>query len=44
MTFDAEIPIGGIDAEVFKMIIEWVYTMNINKLGGMSSTILFDLE
>jgi hypothetical protein len=44
VTFDAEIPVGGIEADVFKMIIEWIYTMDIKQLGGMSYTLLVDLE
>jgi hypothetical protein len=44
MTVDAEIPILGVDADVFKMIIEWIYTMDIRILNGRSSTILVDLE
>jgi hypothetical protein len=40
----AEVPIYGIAANVFKMIIEWIYTMNIQSLNGFSSTLLADLE
>jgi hypothetical protein len=44
ITVDSEIIISGIEVDVFKMIIEWIYTMDIKKLGGMSATLLFDLE
>lgn len=41
---DYELPIDGIDGEVFKMIIEWIYSMDIPRLNGMSSSLLYDLE
>jgi hypothetical protein len=45
MTVDAEIPIHGIDVAVFKMIIEWIYTMDIRQLNvPISQTLLSDLE
>jgi hypothetical protein len=31
MTVDSEIPIKGIDVNVFKMIIEWMYSMDIKQ-------------
>jgi hypothetical protein len=40
---NSEIPIEG-EVDVFKMIIEWIYTMNIKQLNGMSSTLFDDLE
>jgi hypothetical protein len=38
------IPIFGIEADVFKMIIEWIYSMEIKQLDGMSPSLLKDLE
>lgn len=40
----AEIVIEGIEPEVFTMLVEWNYTMNVLKLNGFSNTLLFDLE
>jgi hypothetical protein len=44
MTVEAEVPIQGVDVDVFKMIIEWLYTMDIRRLNGLSSTLFADLE
>jgi hypothetical protein len=45
MTVESKIPIHGIDVDVFKMIIEWIYTMDIKSLNDpFSSTVLLDLE
>jgi hypothetical protein len=44
MKVEYEIPIFGIEADVFKMIIEWIYSMEIKQLGGMSPSLLYDLE
>jgi hypothetical protein len=44
MTVEAEIPIHGVDVEVFKMIIEWIYTMDIQRLNSLSLAIFADLE
>lgn len=43
-TAASQIPLSGIDVGLFKMIVEWIYTMDIKDLNGMSPTILFDLE
>jgi hypothetical protein len=40
----SQIPFHGNDVDVFKMIIEWIYSMNIERLNGMISTLLHDLE
>jgi hypothetical protein len=43
----AEIPIHGIEVDVFKLIIEWIYTMDIRQLNSFSlfsRHILEDLE
>jgi predicted ATP-grasp superfamily ATP-dependent carboligase len=32
----AEIPIHGIEVDVFKMIIEWIFMMNIRQLYSFS--------
>jgi hypothetical protein len=34
MTIESKIPIKGIDVDVFKMIVEWIYTMDIKSLNG----------
>jgi hypothetical protein len=45
MTVESNIPIHGIEVNVFKMIIEWIYTMDIKSLNDPSSpTLLIDLE
>jgi hypothetical protein len=44
MNIDSQIPIHGIDVDVFKMIIEWIYSMDIQRLNGMSGSLLHDLE
>jgi hypothetical protein len=45
ITVDAEIPIHGVNAAVFKMIIEWIYTMDIRQLNDKNSpTPLASLE
>jgi hypothetical protein len=45
MTVESKIPIQGIDVDVFKMIIEWIYTMNIKRLDDpISPTLLVDLQ
>jgi hypothetical protein len=45
MTVESKIPINGIDVDVFKMIIEWIYTMDIQRLNNLPSrTLLIDLE
>jgi hypothetical protein len=44
MSVESEIPIHDIEVDVFKMIIEWLYTMDILQLDSLSSTILNDLE
>jgi hypothetical protein len=45
MTVESKIPIQGIDVDVFKMIIEWIYTMDIQRLNvPFSPTILLDLQ
>jgi hypothetical protein len=45
MAVDSEIPIHGVDVDVFKMIIEWIYTMEIKDLQDpCAPTILADLE
>jgi hypothetical protein len=36
VTVEAEIPIHGISSDVFEMIIEWLYTMDIRHLNGLS--------
>jgi hypothetical protein len=45
MTVESKIPIHGIEVEVFKMIIEWIYTMDIKSLNvPISPTLLLDLQ
>jgi hypothetical protein len=45
MTVESKIPIQGIDVDVFKMIIEWIYTMDIKSLNvPISPTLLLDLQ
>jgi hypothetical protein len=45
LSLDSLIPIRGISADVFEMIIEWIYTMDIRRLNGISDdTLLDDLE
>jgi hypothetical protein len=45
VSLDSKIPIHGIDVDVFKMIIEWIYTMDIKSLNDpISSTLLVDLQ
>lgn len=44
MTVESEIPIGGIKVRVFKMIIEWIFSLDIIQLNGLSVSILEDLE
>jgi hypothetical protein len=45
MTVESKIPIQGIDVVVFKMIIEWIYTMDIKSLNEpFSPTLLLDLQ
>jgi hypothetical protein len=45
MTVESKIPIKGIDVKLFKMIIEWIYTMDIKSLNDpFSSTLILDLE
>jgi hypothetical protein len=45
MTVESKIPIHGIDVDVFKMIIEWIYTMDIKSLNDpFSPTLILDLE
>jgi hypothetical protein len=39
-----EIHVNEIEVDVFKMIIEWIYTMDIRLLNGPSPSILVDLE
>jgi hypothetical protein len=41
---NSEIPIQGVNVGVFKMIIEWIYTMDIQRLNSLSLAILADLE
>jgi hypothetical protein len=43
-TVDSEISIRGIDADLFEMIIEWIYTMDIQSLNGLSLSLFEDLE
>jgi hypothetical protein len=41
----SKIPIYGVDVEVFKIIIEWIYTMDIKRLNDpFSPTLLLDLQ
>jgi hypothetical protein len=42
LNVDSAIPIHGVDADVFKMIIEWIYTMEIRQFEA-STTRLEDL-
>jgi hypothetical protein len=45
MTVESKIPIKEIDVDVFKMIIEWIYTMDIKRLNDpLSPTLLLDLQ
>jgi hypothetical protein len=45
MTVESKIPVKGVDVDVFKMIIEWIYTMNIKRLNDpFSQTLLADIE
>jgi hypothetical protein len=44
ISLDAEIPIQGVEVDVFKMIIEWLYTMDIRRLNGLSYFLFSDLE
>jgi hypothetical protein len=44
MTVDSQIPIYGIDAVLFKSIIEWIYTFEVRGLDVPSPTLLDDLE
>jgi hypothetical protein len=46
VTVDAQIPIHEISSDVFEMIVEWLYTMDICQLNGLSpySLHLEDLE
>jgi hypothetical protein len=45
MTVESKISIHGIDVDVFKMIIEWIYTMDIKSLNEpFSPTLLLDLQ
>jgi hypothetical protein len=45
MTVESKIPIHEIDVDMFKMIIEWIYTMDIKSLNDpFSSNLLGDLE
>jgi hypothetical protein len=39
---EAQSPISFVD--VFKMVIEWIYTMDISRLNGLSSIVFYDLE
>jgi hypothetical protein len=46
LSVDSKIPIHDIDVDVFKMIVEWIYTMDIQRLNNdqYSLTLLIDLE
>jgi hypothetical protein len=44
VTIDAEIPIGGIDVDLFKIIIEWIYSKDVRQLNVMFPSLLSDLE
>jgi hypothetical protein len=45
MMIESQIPIHGIDVDVFKMIIEWIYTMDIKSLSDPKTTgNIIDLE
>jgi hypothetical protein len=45
MTVESKIPVHGIDVDVFKMIIEWIYTMDIKSLNvPISPSLLLDLQ
>jgi hypothetical protein len=44
LSVESEIPFHDIEIDLFKMIIEWLYTMDILQLDSLSSTILEDLE
>jgi hypothetical protein len=45
MTVESKILIHGMDVEVFKMIIEWIYTMDIKSLNDpFSPSLLLDLQ
>jgi hypothetical protein len=45
MTVKSKIPLHGIDIDVFKMIIDWIYTMDIKRLNDpLSPSLLLDLE
>jgi hypothetical protein len=45
MNVESKIPIQGIEADVFKMIIEWIYTMDIKRLNdSISPNLLLDLQ
>jgi hypothetical protein len=44
-SLESQIPIHGIEVDVFKMIIEWIYTMKIKSLNDpLSPTLLLDLQ
>jgi hypothetical protein len=45
MTVESNIPIQGIDVDAFKMIIEWIYTMDIKRLNDpFSPSLLVDIQ
>jgi hypothetical protein len=45
VSLESKIPIQGIDVDVFKMIIEWIYTMDIKSLNNpISPSFLLDLQ
>jgi hypothetical protein len=45
MTVESKISIHGIDVDVFKMIIDWIYTMDIKSLNDpFSPSLLLDLQ
>jgi hypothetical protein len=45
MTVESNIPIHGIEVNVFKMIIEWIYTMDIKRLNDpLSPSLILDLQ
>jgi hypothetical protein len=44
ISLESHIPVYGIDAVLFKITIEWIYTCEIRCLNGPSITLLADLE
>jgi hypothetical protein len=45
VNLDSKIPIHGMNVDVFKMIIEWIYTLNIKTLNDpFSPSLIVDLE